>query len=99
MLVLVPGKVVDSVHVSPVDVSRNVFLLHFIPGMRSGLNSTFDIERGLLDTASLLGGLEERLLFHLARLEVVSGLGEFVDNLVVGGIIFLRIGSVVPGLP
>jgi hypothetical protein len=99
VLVLAPGKVVDSVHVSPVDVGRNIFLLNFIPGVGSGLNSTFDIERGLLDTASLLGGLEERLFFHLTGIEVVSGLGEFVGNLVVGGIILLHLGSVVPGLP
>jgi len=68
VLVLVPGKVVDSVHVSPVDGGGNIFFLEFIPGVRGVLDSTLDIESSGLNTASLLGGLEEGgLFFHLAR--------------------------------
>jgi len=99
VLVLVPREVVDSVHVAPVDSGGNIFLLDDIPSVGSGLDSTLNFKGSSLNTASLLsGGLEEGLLLHLARFEVVSRLGELVYCLVVSRIDLLNLSSVVPSL-
>jgi len=95
VLVLVPGEVVNSVHVSPVDFGGNVSGTEFFPSVSGGLDSTLDVERGAFDTASLLGGLQEVFLDDFTGLGRSSRLGEFVDFLVVSGVVLLSLSGLV----
>jgi len=98
VLVLTPGEVVDTVHVSPVDCVGNIFLFNLIPGVRAVLDSFLDVERRAFNTASLLGGLEEVFFLNLTSLTVEGRLGEFVCFLVVSSVVLLGLGSLMPRL-
>ena len=90
MLVLVPGKVVDTVHVSPVDNLGEVISGVGLPRERSSDDITvLGTEVSLLDTAATGGGG----LVDGGVITVVGGLGELVDSEVVEGIVLLSIGS------
>ena len=91
VLVLVPGEVVDSVHVSPVDNLGEVILRVDVPGVRGGLDLTM-FEDGLLNTASTGGwGVLDGSIDT-----VVGGLREFVDGGVVERIVLLSVGGLMP---
>ena len=91
MLVLVPGEVVDTVHVSPVDNLREVIVGVDIPSVRGCLNLT-EFELGLLNTASTRGwGVVDWSINT-----VVSGLRERIDGSVVQWVVLLSIGGLMP---
>ena len=91
MLVLVPGKVVDTVHVSPVDNSREVILRDLVPSVRGGLDLT-TFEDGFLDTASTGGWC----VVDGSINTVVSRLREGIDSGVVQWVVLLGLGGLMP---
>jgi len=101
VLVFVPGKVVDSVHVSPVDIVRNGLSADFVPGVGTSLDLTIR-EEGLCNTASVLLRFgEERIslrLINLLSVRVDSRLRERVCGFIVGGIGLLGCRSFVVNL-
>jgi hypothetical protein len=91
VLVLVPGKVVDSVHVSPVNNLWQVVLRVDVPGVWGSLDLTM-LEDGLLNTASAGGwGVLDWCIDT-----VVSGLRELVDSLVIASVVLLSVSGGVP---
>ena len=91
MLVLVPGEVVDTVHVSPVDDLREVFVGMNFPGIRASLNIT-TWDGGSLDTASTVRGK----LVDGGIITRVGGLRELVDGVVVEWVVLLSFGGLMP---
>ena len=98
MLVLIPRHVVTTIHVSPVNVEREVFVGESFPSVGGGLLcSTFEFSlfytaRSALDfveeTFGRLGGLGNTVA-------LVEGLGEGVDSVIVLGVVLLGIGGLV----
>jgi len=89
VLVLGPGHVVLSVHVSPVDVGGDVLSLVEVPSV----GGEFDLgatEIGNLNTAASLG-LGEEVLRDVAL--GCEGLGEVVDGVVIEDRVLLSIGG------
>jgi len=102
VLVLVPGKVVSSVVVSPVDSGGNIEGVHNSPGAGSDVTLTFSESR-LGDTASLGLVLIEEILSHDGVGVLVLGLGHVVDNGVVSLVVLLFVSggvlnSISPGV-
>lgn len=91
MLVLVPGEVVDTVHVSPVDNLREVIIGVDVPGVRGGLDLT-EFELGLLNTASTRGWS----VVDWSISTVVGGLRERIDGSVIQWVVLLSIGGLMP---
>ena len=92
MLVLVPGKVVDSVHVSPVDNLGKVIGRVDFPSIWGGLDLT-ELEFGLLNTAST-GGWS---VVDWGIGTIVSGLRERIDCSVVEWVVLLSFSGLMPG--
>jgi len=99
MLVLVPGKVVDSVHVSPVDALRESISRVKIPSMRRELlfsafkdgffNTAATCWRSfvLRDIIASIGGLREGINGCIVQWIVVLSLGGLVPNFLGPGIL------------
>ena len=92
MLVLVPGEVVDTVHVSPVDDLGKVIVGVDLPGVRGGLDIT-TWDDGSLNTAATVGWE----LVDGGVITRVGGLRELVDSGIVEWVILLSIGGLMPG--
>jgi hypothetical protein len=91
VLVLVPGQVVNTVHVSPVDDIGKVLGTVEIPSVGAELHLTFR-EGGLLNTATAICG--SLVLRGISA--VVSGLRELVDSLVIASVVLLSVSGGVP---
>ena len=95
MLVLVPGEVVDTIHVSPVNDGGDIVvgLGNKVPGVGGVLHvTTLELSPG--DTAATGGGG----LVDGGVGTVVGVLREGVDGEVVFGVVLLGLGGLMPGL-
>lgn len=91
MLVLVPGHVVDAVHVSPVDNLGKVVVADLLPGVRGVLDVTL-LELGEGNAAATGGwGLVDGSV-----VAGVGGLGEGVHGGVVERVVLLSLGGLMP---
>lgn len=95
-MVLVPGEVVSTILVPPVDRVRDVLLGDNIPAVGRVLHFTIG-ESGLADAASLPSG-KESLCSEGSGLRVVLRLRERVDCFIVVRIFLLFFGGLVPHL-
>ena len=91
MLVLVPGEIVDTIHVSPVNVGGKVIIE--LPSVRGGLERV--LEDGVLNSAATGGGGISLVDEVVGGVRVLR-LRESVDGLVVSWIVQLVIGGDVP---
>ena len=97
MLILGPRKVVDSVHVSPVNAFGKVSVGSSLPCVRSGLGGGVG-EIHLRDTAALGVVGEESLSSNSTGGRIEFSLRERVDSLVVLRVILLILSSLMPHL-
>jgi hypothetical protein len=88
VLVLGPRHIIPTIHVSPVNIFREVYSLVKIPSMGYVLPVATN-KGSLLNTASV-GSLGEEGLFGLS----VSSLGELINGIIVQGIVPFGISCV-----
>jgi|FrelakmetLWP11LW_1041352.scaffolds.fasta_scaffold82115_1 hypothetical protein len=92
MLVLVPGKPIGAIFVSPVDSRREVLLGDYIPSMRRSLYGTV-LKRSLRDSAATL-----KFTSHILSSDSwgIFRLRERVNCLIVLFVVFLVFSSDMP---
>ena len=95
MLILVPGEVVDSMHVSPVHFGRSVLFSDFVPSVRRILHLSV-LERDFFYTASTVK-LRQKASFN-SGLVIKDGLRELINRFVIVRVVLLRISCLVPHL-